>query len=102
VERELTLEPVIRQVVVFGEAMPCNMAVIHPAPGTTPATLTGALQKVNASLPDYARVAGWVTTSEPFSPTNGLLTGTGRIRRQAIYRRYRQQIKELYREEYAS
>lgn len=102
VERELTLEPAIHQAIIFGEARPSNMAIIHPAPDATPAALSGAIGKVNANLPDYARVAGWLTASEPFTPANGLLTGTGRLRRQAIYHQYRPQIENLYPEEHAS
>nr|WP_305792697.1 AMP-binding protein [Sedimenticola hydrogenitrophicus] len=98
VERELTLESPIHQAVIFGEARPRNMAIIHPAPGATPDALTDAIGKVNADLPDYARIAGWITASESFTPANGLLTGTGRVRRQAIYNQYRQQIENLYEE----
>jgi long-subunit acyl-CoA synthetase (AMP-forming) len=102
VERELTLERPIQQAVLFGEARPRNLVVIHPAPGATPDALADAIGKVNADLPDYARIAGWITASEPFTPANGLLTGTGRVRRQAIYDQYRPQIENLYREEHAS
>lgn len=102
VEHELTLEPAIRQAAVFGEAMPCNVAVVHPAAGATSATLAGAFRKVNARLPDYARISGWITTADPFTPSNGLLTGTGRIRREAVQRRHRQQIEDFYQKEHAS
>ncbi|MBU0500442.1 MAG: AMP-binding protein [Gammaproteobacteria bacterium] len=99
VERELTLEPAIAQAAVFGEARPWNLAVIFAAPGASESALEAAIAGANASLPDYAQVAQWITAAEPFTPLNGLLTGTGRVRREAVYRQYQQQIENLYRAE---
>lgn len=96
VERELTLEPVIAQAAVFGEARPWNLAVIVAAPGAGESALEAAIARANASLPDYAQVSQWIIAAEPFTPANGLLTGTGRVRREAVYRRYQPQIENLY------
>ena len=98
VERELTLEPAIAQAAVFGEAKPYNVAVIVPAGHATPSDIESALARTNRVLPDYARVARWVSAETPFSPHNGLLTGTGRIRRDAVYARHEKAIESLYRE----
>lgn len=99
VERELTLEPAIAQAAVFGEARPWNLAVILAAPGADESELAAAIARANASLPDYAQVSRWIIAAEPFTPQNGLLTGTGRVRREAIQHRYQQQIENLYRRE---
>jgi long-subunit acyl-CoA synthetase (AMP-forming) len=99
VERELTLEPAIAQAAVFGEARPWNSAVIVPTRGARPEEVDQAIQRTNALLPDYARVARWLPAEEPFSPANGLLTGTGRIRRDRILDRYHSDIEYLYHEE---
>ena len=96
VERELTLEPEIAQAAVFGEARPYNVAVIVPNLDASPADIESALARANATLPDYARVARWITAQAPFSPDNGLLTGTGRIRRAALQACYGQAIESLY------
>ena len=98
VERELTLEPAIAQAAVFGEARPYNVAVIVPDGGATPADIESALARTNRALPDYARVVRWVFADAPFSPHNGLLTGTGRIRRDAVYARHEKAVESLYRE----
>lgn len=45
-------------------------------------------ERVNARLWDYTRVRSWFTTEEPFTLTNGQLTGIGRNRRKAIHQRY--------------
>lgn len=96
VERELALEPAIAQAAVFGEARPWNLAVIVAAPGAGEAELADAIGRANASLPDYARVSQWVVADGSFTPLNGLLTGTGRVRREAVYRQYQPQIENLY------
>jgi hypothetical protein len=49
---------------------------------------------VNRALPDYARVARWLPADAPFAPANGLLTGTGRVRREAVWHCYRGRIQE--------
>jgi long-subunit acyl-CoA synthetase (AMP-forming) len=102
VESELVLEDALLQAAVFGEARPWNLAIVVPAPGADPEGVTRALARANARLPDYARVSRWAFADEPFTPANGLLSGTGRVRRQAVYRAYRQRIESLYQEEIVS
>jgi long-subunit acyl-CoA synthetase (AMP-forming) len=96
VERELMLEPAILQAAVFGEARPYNVAVVVPGPGATPSDIEVAFARTNRTLPDYARVSRWLPADAPFAPANGLLTGTGRIRRTALLERYGQAIELLY------
>jgi long-subunit acyl-CoA synthetase (AMP-forming) len=98
VERELALEPSIFQAAVFGEARPFNVAVIVASDGATVAQVEAAVKRVNHDLPDYARVNRWVPAATPFSPANGLLTGTGRVRRQQVYERHRDVIQSIYQE----
>lgn len=102
VENELTMEPAIAQAAVFGEARPWNAAVILAAPGAGPDAVDAALQRVNARLPDYARVRDWVPAAEPFAPGNDQVTGTDRIRREAIRARYAGPIGLLYAQEQVS
>lgn len=96
VERELTFEAPIAQAAVFGEARPWNTAVILPRPGFDTAAVEQALAAANARLPDYAQVSRWLRADAPFSLENGQLTGTGRPRREAIYRHYADRINDLY------
>lgn len=95
VESELALEPAIAQAAVFGEAMPENVAVVVAAQDTAPGDIRDAIERVNRNLPDYARVARWLPADAPFTPSNGLLTGTGRVRRAAVWARYRGRIERL-------
>lgn len=88
-EAELLHRPEIAQACVFGEAKPVNTAVIWPADGTiTVEDIASAVDAANDGLPDYARVGEWMIADEPFSVTNGLLTATGKPRRDAIAQRY--------------
>ncbi|HAL21956.1 MAG TPA: hypothetical protein DCP40_04385, partial [Stenotrophomonas sp.] len=59
-------------------------------------TLDAALSTINAGLPDYARIARYITVA-PFSAEAGLLTANGRVRREAILARYQAEIDAAYR-----
>ncbi|WP_295914527.1 AMP-binding protein [uncultured Xanthomonas sp.] len=99
VESELLQHPLIAQAVVCGEARAHNLAVLWPRrAGEDDAALRGALAEVNAGLPDYARVAGFVRAAAPFSAADGLLTGNGRPRRDAILQRYADAVAQRYAE----
>ena len=102
VERELTLEPAIAQAAVFGEARPWNSAVLVAADDADADRIQAAVARANAELPDYARVASWLLAGAPFTPANGLLTGTGRVRRQAVLAHYGTRIESLYHKAHAS
>lgn len=88
-EAELLHEPAIVQVVVDGEGRSSNLAIIVPAKcAVDGATIAGAVERANLKLPDYARIGEWLVAEEPFTPANGLLTATGKPRRDAVLRRY--------------
>lgn len=95
VEAELTQGGDIAQAFVHGEALPYNHALLWPAHGDcTRQTLELAVARVNATLPDYARVHRWTRLEHPFTPANGLLTANGRPRREAIVEHYRALLTE--------
>jgi long-chain acyl-CoA synthetase len=97
VESELLQHPSFAQAVVHGEARPFNVAVVWPRrAGLDDAALFDALAEVNRALPDYAQVRDFVRADAPFSFANGLSTGNGRPRRDAILMRYRAAIDARY------
>ncbi|MET0091687.1 MAG: AMP-binding protein [Candidatus Thiodiazotropha sp.] len=102
VERELVLEPVIAQAAVYGEARPRNLAVIVPSGPIHPSDIDAAISRVNETLPDYARVSQWFFAEAPFTPSNGELSGTGRLRRDAIHQHYQSRMQALFDQEQAS
>ncbi len=89
VESEILKSPLISQVAVFGEAMPYNSAVITPANSSILAeVIKSEIDKCNNHLPDYAQVKNIIIAKEPFSVKNKMLTVTGRIRREEIWKNY--------------
>ena len=96
VERDLTSTPVIAQACLFGEAKPWNTALIVSTADATSETINSAIDTINQSLPDYARVSKWLLALEPFSVTNKQLTPNGRLKRDAIWESYQDTINTLY------
>jgi long-chain acyl-CoA synthetase len=98
VERELTVQPAIAQAVVFGEAKPFNVALLVPRGPADQHAVQQAVDAANAQLPDYARVQRWLLAEAPLSVENGMFTGTGRPRREAIWHAYGAEIERIYEE----
>lgn len=86
IESELCSQPGIYQSAVIGDEQMPLTALLVLMPSTTKAQVDAAVDRVNRLLPDYARVKRQIELTEPFTVTNGLLTGTGRLRRQALQR----------------
>ncbi|MDX8403553.1 MAG: AMP-binding protein [Mariprofundaceae bacterium] len=98
VERELTAHLGIAQAVIFGEARPFNVAILSMREGMDTQAVEQAVAAANARLPDYARIHRWLLADELFSVANGLFTGTGRPRREAIWKMYEKRIEQCYEE----
>jgi len=99
VESQLMVDPRISQAAVFGEGRPFNVAVIVPREreqSVDTDAITAAIVSANTNLPDYAQVRQWILADEPFSVGNSQYTGTGRPRREAIWRAYEKRINEVY------
>jgi long-subunit acyl-CoA synthetase (AMP-forming) len=98
VERELTHLPCIQQACVFGEARPWNVAIITAQGDADVTAINESIATVNAQLPDYARIKHWLPSQTAFSLHNGQLTPNGRLKRDAIWQTYQQDIQALYTE----
>ncbi len=94
VERELTLESAISQAAVIGEGRPWNIGLIVSRADQE--DIDSAIERVNKDLPDYAQIHRWIRADDAFTPGNGLLTGTGRLRRDALNKHYQKQISQEY------
>lgn len=99
VESELRREPLVAKAAVFGEARPWLSAVIAARGTASDTDIAQALDRVNASLPDYARIRRFIAAGQPFTPANGLATANGRPRRDAIYARYQERLERLYQDQ---
>jgi long-chain acyl-CoA synthetase len=61
-----------------------------------------ALDAVNAGLPHYKQIRAFHIQSEPFSIDNGLLTANGKLKRDLIASRFKNEIDEMYKVKQAS
>ena len=84
VESALLAQPEIMQAVVYGDAQPFLTALIVP---TTQSGVDDGVKRCNATLPDYAQIKSFHLVP-PFTAAEGMLTGTGRPRREQILKRY--------------
>lgn len=57
----------------------------------------GALDAVNPQLPHYKQVRAFVVHAEPFSIDNGMLTANGKLKRDLIVARMKNEIDDMYR-----
>jgi hypothetical protein len=71
--------------------------LLVPLPGQGEVELNAAVTRVNARLPDYARIGAWLACP-PFALKDGLATGNGRPIRTAIAAHYAAAIESLYAE----
>ena len=89
VESELLAEPEIAQAAVFGEAAASLCALVVPSRAEFAGeAIAQAIARVNARLPDYARVERWRGRG-PFDPATGEVTANGRPRRDALLAAHR-------------
>ncbi len=56
-----------------------------------------ALDEVNAGQPHYKQIRAFYVEPEPFSVDNGLLTANGKLKRDAIAQRFKNEIEDMYR-----
>ena len=99
IEKELEAIPQIAQCLVYGHTKPYLVAIIvlRTLPDTGSVTLIKeVLNKLNATLPDYARVMDFIIADSPFTLQNNQLTGTGRPRRAVIYQAYQDKLDQCY------
>ena len=89
IETALRSEPGIAQAVVYGDAQPALSAVLWPLRiDASDGALQAAVDAINATLPDYARVQRWVRGRETFDAAAGMATANGRPQRAAIWQRH--------------
>ena len=81
VESALLAQPEIAQALIYGDGHATLSALLVPSHAA--ANLSAAVMRTNATLPEYARILDF-TIVPPFTQENELLTGNGRIRRDAI------------------
>jgi long-chain acyl-CoA synthetase len=83
-----------QQVVVVGNGRGYLCALVTG--GVDAKATQAALDLVNVDLPHYRQVRNFKIVPEAFTPESGLLTANGKLRRDAINARYKQEIETMY------
>jgi len=86
--------PGAQQVVVVGNGRGYLCAL---ATGAVPGeAMQAALDVVNSELPHYRQVRNFTVIADAFTSENGLLTANGKLKRDAINQKYREEIERMY------
>ena len=93
-EKVLLLLRGAQQVVVVGNGRGYLCVLITG--DVTPAAAQGAIDAVNAELPHYRQIRNFTILTGPFTAPDGLLTAMGKLRRDAIDRRFSAEIATMY------
>ena len=86
--------PAALQVVLVGNGRGYLSAVVTGA--VTREQVQAALDAVNPGLPHYKQIRAFHIYSEPFSIENGFLTANGKLKREMIAARLKNEIEEMY------
>jgi len=102
-EKILSLLPDAQQVILMGNGRGYLTALIAPASHgqITSAIVNTALETVNRDLPHYKQIRAFHLLPEPLSIESGLLTGNGKLKREAIGARFAAEIDALYQRQHA-
>lgn len=95
IEEELSRHlPAAQQVVVVGNGRGYLSAIVTGS--VTGEEVQAALDAVNPQLPHYKQLRAFRLRSEPFSIENGMLTANGKLKRDLISTRMKDEIDEMY------
>lgn len=86
--------PEAQQVVIVGNGRGYLTAIITGS--AAPDRVQAALDTVNPELPHYKQVRGFVVRPEAFSIESGMLTVNGKLKRDTIASRLKNEIDEMY------
>ena len=95
VEEEISSHlPGAQQVVVVGNGRGYLSAIVTGS--VSREQVQAALDAVNLQLPHYKQVRAFCQRSEPFSIENGMVTANGKLKRDLISARMKDEIEEMY------
>src|SRR5271157_4136112 len=99
-EKLAQLLPGSPQIVLVGNGRGYLCALVTGA--VEAKAVQSALDLANSELPHYRQVRGFTILPKAFTPESGLLTANGKLRRDAINAKYREEIEQMYRKQAAA
>jgi long-chain acyl-CoA synthetase len=89
-----------QQVVIIGNGRGYLCALITGAVASPLAQ--SVLDQVNTELPHYRQIRNFTILPDAFTPESGLLTANGKLKRDAISRRFASEIESMYKKQTAA
>jgi long-chain acyl-CoA synthetase len=99
-EKLAQLLPAAQQIVLVGNGRGYLCALVTGA--VEAKAVQSALDMVNSELPHYRQVRSFTILHDAFTAENGMLTANGKLRRDAINVKYREEIEQMYRKQAAA
>jgi long-chain acyl-CoA synthetase len=100
IEARFAGDPVIERVVVYGDGKPYLVAAVWTVPGVPAAERAARVQAridaVNAELARFETIKKHWIAEAPLSVEDGTLTTSLKLRRKAVYERWRDRFEALY------
>ena len=93
-DKLLQLLPGAQQVVLVGNGRSYTSMLV--AGKVDPAVVQSATDAINLDLPHYRQIRSFKILSDIFTPESGLLTANGKLKRDAIAKRYDAEINSMY------
>lgn len=88
------LLPGAQQIVLVGNAHSYVCMLVNGK--VEPAAVQSAIDTINSDLPHYRQIRNFRILPDTFTPESGLLTAMGKIKRDAIAKRYDAEIDSMY------
>jgi long-chain acyl-CoA synthetase len=88
------LLPAAQQIVLIGNARSYVTMLVTGKLGS--ASVQAAIDAINPDLPHYRQIRNFHILPEAFTPDSGLVTANGKLKRDAIAKRYDAEIHSMY------
>ncbi len=100
VESELMASGLFKQAIIFGDAKPFCVALVVPMSSNVSEILISKyILHINSRLPSYSNVRYWKVLETEFNIDNGLMTSSGKPKREAIFQNFQHDIESFYQRE---
>jgi long-chain acyl-CoA synthetase len=96
IEARFADDPVIERCVVYGDARPYLVAALWVRAGASETEIAARVDAANAGLARFETIKKWFVCAEPLTVEGGTLTSSLKLRRKAVYTRYRERFEALY------